>query len=72
MDHLRNFLSGVGQVLAAFGSAPAYRYPTAGDRARDLDLIGGDMGAVGRDMKKQASRAISSTHGKNNNRANQR
>jgi hypothetical protein len=54
MDHFRNFLSGVGQVLAAFGAAPAYRYPTAGDHARDLELIGGDMGAVGRDMTRPA------------------
>jgi hypothetical protein len=69
MNHLRHFLLGIGQALTAFGSAPQYRYPSAGDRARDLEMLGADMRAVGRDMKKPASTALNQAHGKDHHRA---
>ncbi|OAK66916.1 hypothetical protein A3K87_05060 [Variovorax paradoxus] len=52
MQHLINILAGVGDVLAAFGTAPSYQYPKVGDRSRDVKKIGGDWQTVGRDMKK--------------------
>ena len=69
MNHLRNFLIGMGQALNPFGSAPSYRYPSAGDRARDLAMLGADMRAIGKDMRKPASSALNRAHGKDHHRA---
>ncbi len=50
MEHLKNILTGVGNVLAAFGTAPSYRYPEVGDRLRDAQQISGDWVRVGTAM----------------------
>jgi len=56
MQHLKNILFGVGDVLAAFGTAPSYRYPQPGDRRKDAAKISGDWRTVGQDMRKSIKR----------------
>ncbi|WP_143694857.1 hypothetical protein [Variovorax sp. JS1663] len=56
MEHLKNFLMGVGDVLSAFGTAPQYRYPKPGDRRLDAERIAGDWRLVGKDMEKTIER----------------
>jgi hypothetical protein len=58
MEHLRNLIIGVGDVLSAFGTAPEYRYPSPGDRIADTRNIVGDIKRVGVDMKKAATKAL--------------
>jgi hypothetical protein len=72
MEHLKNFLIGVGDVLTAFGTAPSYRYPQPGDRLKDAQRIGGDWKTVGKDMKKTIDREKRERHGAINHGAAQR
>ncbi len=43
MEHLKNFLVGLGAVINPFGPGARYHYPQAGERARDLEHIRGDF-----------------------------
>jgi hypothetical protein len=63
MEHLRNLIIGVGDVLSAFGTAPKYRYPSPGDRTADMRNIAGDIKRVGFDMKKAATKALREEQG---------
>jgi hypothetical protein len=68
VEHLKNILAGVGDVLLAFGTAPQYRYPTVGERAKDVDQLNGDFSVVGKRLKGKAERALREAHGKADNR----
>lgn len=64
MEHLKNILAGVGDVLMAFGTAPAYRYPQAGERSIDARRIQGDVAAVGGRLRNRADRELKGRRGK--------
>jgi hypothetical protein len=50
MEHLKNWLLGVGEVLTAFGTAPEYQYPKAGEMTEDKKKLRQDLVVVGEGM----------------------
>lgn len=59
MNHLLNILSGVGQVMNAFGApVRSYHYPKVGDRAMDTRHIRGDVRVVGSRLTGQTEKAL--------------
>lgn len=72
MDHLKNFLLGIGDVLTAFGTAPNYKYPGMGDRAIDNQKMRRDMAAVSADMNIAAARVVRGTNVKIEDSATER
>ena len=69
MEHLRNILVGVGEVLSVFGTAPQYKVPKMGDRRVDAQRIGSDWRKVGAYMAKALERE---QHGASDNCPTQR
>jgi hypothetical protein len=62
MDHLKNILLGMGEVLTAFGTAPEYKYPKIGDRSADKQRMRRDLAIVGNDMRTAATRVTREAH----------
>ena len=62
MDHLKNILLGVGEVLTAFGTAPAYKYPKTGDRSVDNQALRKNITTVAGDMRIAATRVVRGAH----------
>lgn len=69
MKHLLSMLAGVGAALNAFGTAPEYDRPRAGDQARDFAVVGADMRRVTARVERTSRRALTGAHGRANNSA---
>jgi hypothetical protein len=69
MEHLKNLLIGVGNVLTAFGTTPQYRYPQIGDRVADMRNVRTDGLKVAKRLGLKTAQALKETHGKVDNRA---
>lgn len=68
MNHLLNFLAGIGSAMNPFGTAPGYKLPSPRDRLTDNRHLRSDVRSVGRDLTKKTSAALSEQYGKINNR----
>ena len=64
MDHLLNFLAGLGSALGAFGTSPQYKLPSIGDRAIDASNLRRDVRSTRRDLNKTANKALEERYGK--------
>lgn len=58
VEHLKNFLMGMGETLTAFGAAPQYQYPKAGEMSADTKKLRQDFTIVGENMTVAATKAV--------------
>ena len=47
MNHIKNFVRGIGSVLGAFGTAPSYRMPDSVSHYQDFSNLSMDVSKVG-------------------------